>query len=163
VLLAVAVLMGMAREQNWGQKLFGLKIRTTDAEGLRAGMEVRIAGLPVGKVASLNLESDAKVAINLEIQERYRHLVGPRSRAHQGQDGIVGDQFTRLRDGDRFYYERLFQGKQLKELRNTHLSDIIKRNTTITNLQTNVFFAPDSETPTPTPGPAFPQDGGAAR
>jgi hypothetical protein len=76
---------------------------------------------------------------------------------------ILSDQFTRLRDGDRFYYERLFKGKQLKELRNTHLSDIIKRNTTLTNLQTNVFFAPDSpgssapapgssETPTPTPG-----------
>ena len=94
VLLAVAVLMGMAREQSWGQKLFGLKIRTSDAEGLRAGMEVRIAGLPVGKVASLNLDGDAKVAINLEIQERYRHLVGPRSRAYQGQDGLVGDQFV---------------------------------------------------------------------
>ena len=96
VLLALAVLMGMAREQNWGQKRFGLKIRTTDAEGLRAGMEVRIAGLPVGKVASLNLDADAKVAINLEIQERYRHLVGPRSRAAQGQDGIVGDQYIAI-------------------------------------------------------------------
>lgn len=96
VLLALAVLIGMAREQNWGQKRFGLKIRTTDAEGLRAGMEVRIAGLPVGKVASLNLDADAKVAINLEIQERYRHLVGPRSRAAQGQDGIVGDQYIAI-------------------------------------------------------------------
>lgn len=69
---------------------------------------------------------------------------------------IVGDQFTRLRDGDRFYYERTFGGKQLKELRNTHLSDIIKRNTTLTNLQTNVFFAPDTEVPAPAPGSPAP-------
>ncbi|MFM7393199.1 MAG: MlaD family protein [Cyanobium sp.] len=94
VLLAIALLVGLAREQNWGQKLFALKVRTSDAEGLRPGMEVRIAGLPVGKVKDLQLGDDAKVEIELEVQERYRHLVGPRSRAYQGQDGFVGDHFV---------------------------------------------------------------------
>ena len=94
VLLAIALLVGLAREQNWGQKLFALKVRTSDAEGLRPGMEVRIAGLPVGKVKNLQLGDDAKVEIELEVQERYRHLVGPRSRAYQGQDGFVGDHFV---------------------------------------------------------------------
>jgi phospholipid/cholesterol/gamma-HCH transport system substrate-binding protein len=94
VLLAIALLVGLAREQNWGQKLFALKVRTSDAEGLRPGMEVRIAGLPVGKVKNLQLGHDAKVEIELEVQERYRNLVGPRSRAYQGQDGFVGDHFV---------------------------------------------------------------------
>ncbi len=55
---------------------------------------------------------------------------------------ILVDQFQRLRDGDRFWYENNFSGSQLQELRNTRLSDVIKRNTNIQNLQTNVFFLP---------------------
>lgn len=53
---------------------------------------------------------------------------------------IVADQFERLRDGDRFWYENIFSGRELNQLRNTKLSDIIQRNTTITNLQDDVFY-----------------------
>lgn len=53
---------------------------------------------------------------------------------------IVVDQFQRVRDGDRFWYQRVFSGAQLSQLENTTLSDIIKRNTTIFNLQSSVFF-----------------------
>ena len=53
---------------------------------------------------------------------------------------IVADQFERLRDGDRFWYEKLYSGRELNQLRNTKLSDIIERNTTITNLQDDVFY-----------------------
>ena len=53
---------------------------------------------------------------------------------------IVADQFARLRDGDRFWYEKLYSGRELNQLRNTKLSDIIERNTTITNLQDDVFY-----------------------
>lgn len=52
---------------------------------------------------------------------------------------ILADQFTRLRDGDRFWYENNFRGRQLDTLRNTSLADVIRRNTTTTNLQQNVF------------------------
>jgi hypothetical protein len=53
---------------------------------------------------------------------------------------ILVDQFQRLRDGDRFWYEKDFQGTDLQQIRRTTLADIIRRNTTTTNLQDNVFF-----------------------
>src|SRR5207302_7806943 len=46
---------------------------------------------------------------------------------------IMADPFTRLRYGDRFWYETTFSGPQLDQLRNTHLADLIMR---ITNLTT---------------------------
>jgi len=52
---------------------------------------------------------------------------------------ILTDQFTRLRDGDRGWFERSFAGNDLGQIRGTHLSDVIKRNTSLTNLQSNVF------------------------
>jgi len=53
---------------------------------------------------------------------------------------ILADQFTRLRDGDRFWYQNVFTGRQLEAIEQTTLSDIITRNTEITSLQDNVFF-----------------------
>ncbi|UTW54258.1 peroxidase family protein [Kordiimonas sp. SCSIO 12610] len=54
---------------------------------------------------------------------------------------IIADQFIRLRDGDRFWYERVFSGPELAELKRTRLSDIIKRNTEIgSELQREVFI-----------------------
>jgi len=57
---------------------------------------------------------------------------------------VVADQFERLRDGDRFWYQRTFTGRALQAIESMSLSDIIRRNSTITNLQENVFFL-DSE------------------
>jgi peroxidase len=65
--------------------------------------------------------------------------VGGGSMGETGR-AIIIDQFERLRDGDRFWYENTFNGQQLRTLQNTSLADVIKRNTTVTNLQDNVFF-----------------------
>jgi len=60
--------------------------------------------------------------------------VGPLTRA------ILVDQFERLRSGDRFWYENTFKGPELQALRNTHLSDVIARNTALTTIQPNAFI-----------------------
>ena len=53
---------------------------------------------------------------------------------------IIADQFERIRDGDRLWYSRIFSGSQLQALQQTRLSEVIRRNTTITKIQDNVFF-----------------------
>lgn len=51
-------------------------------------------------------------------------------------------QFGRLRDGDYYFYlnDPNLNASVISQVRNTKLSDIIKRNTTIKNIQSNVFF-----------------------
>ncbi|MGY8771236.1 MAG: peroxidase family protein [Pirellulales bacterium] len=53
---------------------------------------------------------------------------------------VIVDQFERLRDGDRFWYQNTFSGEQLQRIDNTSLADIIKRNSNVSNIQDNVFF-----------------------
>lgn len=57
---------------------------------------------------------------------------------------IIADQFSRLRDGDRFWYENVLDGQQLEEVRMTTLADVIERNTMVSELQANVFFQADA-------------------
>jgi hypothetical protein len=54
---------------------------------------------------------------------------------------IIAEQFERLRDGDRFYFESKLDSATHAEIKATKLSDVIKRNTQISNIQENVFFA----------------------
>ena len=63
-------------------------------------------------------------------------------------DAILADQFTRLRDGDRFWYEndsdldnwQLGEVSVSKWLEDLQLSDVIRLNTTIENISDDVFF-----------------------
>ena len=93
LVLILAVLLGLAREQRWGEPVVAFRLISRDATGLRPGQEVRISGIPVGVVRSLQLQSDAHVALQIQVARRYAALIGPASVARQGQEGFVGDHF----------------------------------------------------------------------
>jgi hypothetical protein len=78
-------------------------------------------------------------------------LIGGLAEAHVGGatfgellSAVLREQFVRLRDGDRFWYEadQAFTPADVEELRSTRLSDVIKRNTTISTIQDDVFHLP---------------------
>jgi peroxidase len=59
---------------------------------------------------------------------------------------IIVDQFTRLRDGDRFWYQNdpffRFNPDLKYEVENTRLSEIVSRNTCVGPMRDNVFLVP---------------------
>lgn len=102
-------------------------------------------------------ESFADLTSNMDLQENLATLYGdvnnvdlwvglmaedhvPGASVGELTQTIIADQFERLRDGDRFYYENVFEGEQLHRIRSTSLADIIQRNTDVRGLQDNVFF-----------------------
>lgn len=53
---------------------------------------------------------------------------------------VLAEQFTALRDGDRYWFEHHLDRRQVAEVRHTRLSDIIRRNSRIDDdIQNNVF------------------------
>jgi Ca2+-binding RTX toxin-like protein len=55
---------------------------------------------------------------------------------------IIGDQFTALRDGDRYYFEnQKFDQQTLNEIKGTTLSDLILRDSDTTAMQSDAFVA----------------------
>jgi hypothetical protein len=60
--------------------------------------------------------------------------VGPTAMA------VLVDQFTRLRDGDRFWYQNVgFSSADLSVIEHTRLGNMLERNSDATGLQPNVF------------------------
>lgn len=64
------------------------------------------------------------------------------------KDAMVGElfymvnkrQFEALRDGDRFWYQNIYDGEELEEIESTRFIDVIRRNTLIRDeIQDNIF------------------------
>ncbi|WP_231954236.1 peroxidase family protein [Pirellulimonas nuda] len=53
---------------------------------------------------------------------------------------IIADQFSRLRDGDRLWYQNTMSGEALAAIERVTLADVIMRNTEVSGLRENVFF-----------------------
>lgn len=73
------------------------------------------------------------------------HLPG--AAVGETMQAILQQQFLALRDGDRFFYENQFSDREIAEIEETSLADIILRNTDTTEIQDNVFFFPDENSP----------------
>lgn len=63
-------------------------------------------------------------------------------------DAVITDQFLRLRDGDRFWYQNLrFDRPEREAIQSITLAEILRRNTGIEGLQDAIFFAEDRAQP----------------
>jgi hypothetical protein len=135
-----------------GSDLIARDIQRGRDHGLTDYNSMRVAyGLPaVTRFAQIT--SDA--AVQQKLQQLYGNVnnidafVGALAEDHAaGADvgpltkAVLVDQFTRLRDGDRFFYLNQFSGQELNNLvANTSLTKIIERNSGVTNLQANAFY-----------------------
>jgi hypothetical protein len=135
-----------------GTDLIARDIQRARDHGIGTYNDVRAAyGLP--RVTSFD-QITSNVAVQQKLQAAYGTVdkidafegilaedhvpggdVGPTTKA------ILVDQFTRLRDGDRFFFlNEKFTPEEQKLLQGTTLAKVIERNTNITNLQDNVFY-----------------------
>ena len=140
-----------------GFDLAALNIQRGRDHGLADYNQARI-DLGLQPVTSFD-QITSNTALVLELERLYGHIdnidawVGGLAEDHL-PDSSVGefihtvlvDQFQRLRDGDRFWYQNLYSGRKLADLERTTLADVIGRNTDIEGLSGNVFVdRPDSK------------------
>lgn len=139
-----------------GHDLVSLNIQRGRDHGLPDYNTVRCAlGLP--KITAFSdLSSDQKIIDGL--QECYGDVdnidlfVGGLLEKHKCGSmlgplfhKIVKIQFQRIRNADRLWYERRLTCEQVKFVNNLKLSDVIKRNTCIKDIQKCVFISPKNK------------------
>jgi hypothetical protein len=115
--------------------------------------------------ADLGLEpvtSFADITTNVEVQRKLEEAYGdvnnidawvgglaedhvPGASVGQLIRTVLADQFYRIRAGDRYWYQSVFSGEELRRIENTTLADVVRRNTNVTGVQDNVFFAANAQ------------------
>jgi len=134
-----------------GFDLAALNIQRGRDHGIADYNTVRVAyGLP-------RLTSFAQITADVGVQQALQQAYGTIDRLDAWVGGlaethlpdsslgatftrIIVDQFTRLRDGDRFWYQNALPAGALQTVQGTTLADVIRRNSAVTNIQPGVFF-----------------------
>ncbi len=137
---------------NGGFDLASLNIQRGRDHGLASYNDTRVAlGLaPAASFADIssNSEIQAKLAAAYTTVDDVDLWVGGLAE-DKLPDALVGevfftilkDQFERLRDGDRFWYENLMSNRRARAIEKTTLARVIRRNTRINKeIQDNVFL-----------------------
>lgn len=145
-------------EGNGGLDLAAVNIQRGRDHGLPSYNAMR-QGLGLGAVSSFaEITSDAEIVARLEATydsvDEIDLWLGAVAEDPVGE-GLVGqllsaiivEQFTRLRDGDRFFYLNLEENADLvalyPDIGDTRLSEVILRNSTIESMPANAFAVPE--------------------
>jgi hypothetical protein len=138
--------------QDNGQDLIARDVERARDDGIGSYNQVRVAyGLPA-------VTSWAQITSNVQVQQQLKAAYGTVDNIDPFEGGmaedhvagsdlgplftrILADQFTRLRDGDRFFYlnESFNRDEQAIMSQGNTLAKMIEANTNITNLQPDVF------------------------
>jgi phospholipid/cholesterol/gamma-HCH transport system substrate-binding protein len=108
ILLAVTLIVSVGGAAGFSWQRYTLKTRFPDVKGLKSGAVVRVAGVEVGKVTSVEL-SGAEVEVMLEVKKGNEQRITTESRAVIGSLSLLGEPVidispalsgTPLKDGD---------------------------------------------------------------
>lgn len=94
--LLLLLIGGLAHEQGWFTSTIELRFQAESANELRPGMQVRLSGLPIGKVSAVQLDDTARVQVSMQIDADYNRFLGAGTRAVKARDGMFGDSYIEL-------------------------------------------------------------------
>ena len=136
-----------------GHDLAALNIQRGRDHGLASYAEARVAYKlpPVSSFSQITSDLAVQSALKAAYVtvDRVELWVGGLAEQHLAGSSvgplfaaILKDQFARLRSGDRYWYQNpgVLSQAEVADIEKTQLSDIIKRNTKLQNLQPNVFL-----------------------
>lgn len=112
-LVATVVFIGI--EQDVFSKKYTLHFTVEKATGFSEGMPVKLSGFRVGRLKRLELSDEAKVDIQLQINQKYQKWIRDNSWAKLVKEGVIGESVIEvtvgnpkepvLEDGDTIFYE----------------------------------------------------------
>lgn len=96
--LATALILAVGGQGGFPWQRYPLKVRMANAQGMKSGAVVRIAGKDVGKVVSVEFAGN-EVEIGLEVSRDVRSLITDRSVASLGSLSLLGEPLIDISPG----------------------------------------------------------------
>jgi phospholipid/cholesterol/gamma-HCH transport system substrate-binding protein len=113
--LAVLVLaiFFIGNQKNLFSSTFNIYGTFKNVNGLQVGNNVRFAGINVGVVEAINIETDSTVRVDLTLNNTVRKFIKKDSKLSIGSDGLMGDKLIVIAPGGITSTEPVNAGNQL--------------------------------------------------
>ncbi len=98
VLFTIAIFV-IGGKDNLFTPTFTLKSEFVSVSGLKSGSSVRLNGIVVGKVESVQIEASNKVLVIMTIEKSAQEYIKNDSRVTIGSDGLVGNKVVEITPG----------------------------------------------------------------
>jgi phospholipid/cholesterol/gamma-HCH transport system substrate-binding protein len=108
IVLTIMIVIAVGGQGGFAWERYELKTKFKNVQGLKSGAIVRVAGVDVGKVTSVDF-AGADVQVTLEVNEEHKSRITDQSRASIGSLSLLGEPIieispqsagTPLKDGD---------------------------------------------------------------
>jgi phospholipid/cholesterol/gamma-HCH transport system substrate-binding protein len=100
LLLLVVTIYFVGKQKNMFGSTFRLKSQFRSVSGLKAGNNVRFAGIDVGTVDDIEMVTDTCVTVNFVIRNEMRKFIKTDARVSIGSDGLMGDKMLIIYPGN---------------------------------------------------------------
>lgn len=98
IVLIVAVYL-IGQKSDIFSTTFMVKVRFGNVNGLQAGNNVRLSGINVGSVQSVEIQNDSTVEVTMRIREEVRSHIKQNAIVTIGTDGLMGNMLINISPG----------------------------------------------------------------
>ncbi|GAB1446041.1 MAG: MCE family protein [Cyclobacteriaceae bacterium] len=98
VILVITVYL-IGQKKDIFSNTFNLKVKFGNVNGLQAGNNVRLSGINVGSVLSVEIQNDSIIEVTMRIREEVRTHIKQNAIATIGTDGLMGNMLVNISPG----------------------------------------------------------------
>jgi phospholipid/cholesterol/gamma-HCH transport system substrate-binding protein len=100
VTIGAILLAGLAVRQGVFAPKTQINFEAASGQDLRTGMAVKLSGFKVGEVSKVSLSEDARVDVEMQIEDRYIKWIKADSVAILAREGMIGDSYISMTAGN---------------------------------------------------------------
>ena len=131
LLVLVLAIFFIGNRKNLFSSTFNVYGTFKNVNGLTVGNNVRFAGINVGVVSAINIETDSSARVDLTLSNTVQKFVKKDSKLSIGSDGLMGDKLIVIAPGGITSTQPVQDGEQLGTIPPLDVDKLIAKMTTV--------------------------------
>ena len=131
LLVLILIIFFIGNQKNLFSSTFNIYGTFKNVNGLTVGNNVRFAGINVGVVEAINIETDSSVRVDLTLNNSVKKFIKKDSKISIGSDGLMGDKLIVIAPGGITSTEAVSEGNQLTAVNPIDVDKIIAKLTKV--------------------------------
>ncbi|MDB5006115.1 MAG: hypothetical protein JWQ84_2235 [Mucilaginibacter sp.] len=131
LLVLVLAVFFIGNQKNYFSSTFNIYGKFKNVNGLQVGNNVRFAGINVGVVQAINIETDSSVRVDVTLNNSVKKFIKKDAKLSIGSDGLMGDKLIVIAPGGVTSTEQIQAGNQLASVNPVDVDKIIAKLTKV--------------------------------